>query len=220
MQAPAVQQPGTFERGDGLYWSDGKDGVLLLRAGEIELRGVHNRMNVLAAAAIACSAGLPAGAVAEGVAGFRGVEHRLELVRHWGGASWYNDSIATAPERTIAAMRSFTEPLVLLVGGRDKNLPWDEFAALARQRVRYLVIFGEAAETIEQALRVEKEAAGQDWPYRLSRCRGLRQAVQEAAHNVQPGDIVLLSPGGTSFDEFRDFSERGEVYRTWVKQLM
>ncbi len=220
LNAPQTPQAGTFVRGDVLYWSDGQEEVALMAKESVELRGAHNLLNVLAAAAIACAAGMPPEAVREGVAGFRGVAHRLEFIRRWRGASWYNDSIATAPERTIAAMRSFTEPLVLLAGGKDKNLPWDEFAALARQRVKHLVLFGEAAEKIEQALQAEKEASGQEWPYTLSKCRGLRQAIQEAANHVQPGDVVLLSPGGTSFDEFRDFEERGEVYRTWVKELI
>ena len=83
---------------------------------------------------------------------FRGVAHRLEFVREWNGAQWYNDSIATAPERTMAAIRSFTEPIVLLLGGRDKNLPWEDLAALVRQRVQHVVLFGEAAEKIAAAL--------------------------------------------------------------------
>jgi UDP-N-acetylmuramoylalanine--D-glutamate ligase len=146
------------------------------------------------------------------------VPHRLELVREWNGARWYNDSIATAPERSIAAIRSFDEPLVLLAGGRDKNLPWEDFAALARARVDHLVLFGEAAGKIEQAI----EAAtgdGSGRPFSISRCKGLQEAVQEAARIVEAGDIVLLSPGGTSFDEFRDFEERGEVFRRWVMSL-
>jgi UDP-N-acetylmuramoylalanine--D-glutamate ligase len=153
------------------------------------------------------------------VEGFAGVPHRLEFVRFWNGASWYNDSIATAPERSLAAIRSFEEPLILLAGGRDKNLPWDEFAVLARQRLDHLILFGEAAEKIWQALLAEKEAAGQDWPFTVSRCTGLQQAVREAARLTEPGDVILLSPGGTSFDEFRDFEDRGEAYRKWVKQL-
>ena len=78
--------------------------------------------------------------------------HRLEFVREWNGAQWYNDSIATAPERTMAAIHSFTEPIVLLLGGRDKNLPWEDLAALVRQRVQHVVLFGEAAEKISAAL--------------------------------------------------------------------
>ena len=92
-------------------------------------------MNALAACAIAKAADLPVKAIMEGVKILEGVEHRLEFVRTWGGASWFNDSIATAPERSIAAIKTFEDPLVLLAGGRDKDLPWDEFARLVQNRI-------------------------------------------------------------------------------------
>ena len=129
---------------------------VLMEQSSIGLRGQHNLLNVLAACAIAHAAGLPVAAMRSGVEGFSGVPHRLEFVRTWGGASWYNDSIATAPERSMAAIRSFDEPLVLLAGGRDKNLPWGDFAALVQQRVEHVVLFGEAAEKIAGALGSSK----------------------------------------------------------------
>jgi len=131
------------------------------------------------------------------------------------GVAWYNDSIATAPERAIAAIRSFDEPIVLLAGGRDKKLPWDAWARLVRQRVRALILFGEAADLILDAL---SKAEG-DLPETVLRCGSLEDAVRAAYHASQPGDVVLLSPGGTSFDEFRDFAERGERFREWVNAL-
>jgi UDP-N-acetylmuramoylalanine--D-glutamate ligase len=153
-------------------------------------------------------------AMRAGVRGFKGVSHRLEFVCSWGGADWYNDSIATAPERSIAAIRSFQEPLVLLAGGRDKNLPWDEFARLVQQRVNHLIVFGEAADIILRAFdTVDRDTLT------ITRCKGLYEAVQTAAELVEPGDVVLLSPGGTSFDEFKDFEERGECFARWVKEL-
>jgi UDP-N-acetylmuramoylalanine--D-glutamate ligase len=139
----------------------------------------------------------------------------LEFVRSWGGADWYNNSIATAPERVIAAIRSFEEPLVLLLGGRDKDLPWEDLAVLVRQRVDHVILFGEAAGKIERVLG--SETSGR--PYTVARSETLEQAVQIAAEVVEPGDVVLLSPGGTSFDAFQDFAERGERYRTWVNEL-
>lgn len=202
---------GTFLNGDQICFSAGGAApVPLVSRQQIQLRGEHNLFNVLAACALAVSAGLPPEAMRTGVEGFRGVPHRLEFVRSWGGADWYNDSIATAPERAMAALRSFDEPVVLLAGGRDKNLPWEDFAAFARQRVRVLVLFGEAAEKIAGAF-------GDDYP--LTICSGLDEAVQAAARLARPGDVVLLSPGGTSFDEFADFEERGECFRRLVNQL-
>jgi UDP-N-acetylmuramoylalanine--D-glutamate ligase len=175
---------------------------------------------VLAACAIAQVIGVPADAMRQAVEGFTGVAHRLELVRSVNGIAWYNDSIATAPERAIADIHSFDEPLVLLAGGRDKNLPWHDFARFTLQRVKHLVLFGEAAGKISQAMEEAlAEDAGKHNTCTITRVGGLRQAVQAAAELAQPGDVVLLSPGGTSFDEFRDFEERGEVFRKWVKDL-
>jgi UDP-N-acetylmuramoylalanine--D-glutamate ligase len=213
-------QADVFSRDGELWYRQGDQLTWLMSRSAIVLRGDHNLLNVLAACAISLAAGLPEQALEAGVRGFGGVAHRLEFVRTWGGADWYNDSIATAPERTIAAIRSFTEPLVLLLGGRDKDLPWEELAALVRRRVDHLILFGEAAEKIYQAL--ESELAQPGSPERdltVTRCSGLRQAVQAASQIVKPGDVVLLSPGGTSFDEFVDFEERGECFRQLVMQL-
>jgi UDP-N-acetylmuramoylalanine--D-glutamate ligase len=115
----------------------------------------------------------------------------------------------------MADIRSFTEPIVLLLGGRDKNLPWDELAALVRQRVEHVVLFGEAAEKIASAL----EQAKGPLPLTLKRCKGLEEAVHAAAKVAGPGSIVLFSPGGTSFDQFYDFEERGKAFRKWVSEL-
>jgi len=214
---------GTFVR-QGVIYLHTKDGeTAVLDEADIQLRGDHNRLNVQAACAIACAAGIPVEAIQAGIQDFHGVAHRLELVREWNGARWYNDSIATTPERTLAAIRAFDEPIVLLLGGRDKNLPWKELAALVHERVDHVVLFGEAAEKINAALGApvpgQPPQYGGIRPYTLAHCSGLKEAVQAAAHAAEPGDVVLLSPGGTSFDEFRDFEERGEVFRTWVSEL-
>ena len=209
--------PSAFLDGDSVCLWDGALKIELFSVQKIELRGDHNLMNVLAACAAAAAAGLPEEAIRAGVEGFRGVPHRLEYVRSWGGADWYNDSIATAPERAMAAIRSFNEPLVLLAGGRDKNLPWDEFAQLVCQRVDQLVLFGEAAGKIAGSIKDNLCESG--FLTRMHICHGLQEAVQIAASLVKPGQVVLLSPGGTSFDEFRDFEERGEGFRIWVHKL-
>jgi UDP-N-acetylmuramoylalanine--D-glutamate ligase len=201
---------------DRLYWCENGEDYPLLPRSEILLRGDHNLSNVLAAAAIARAAGFSLESIREGVRGFRGVDHRLEHVRTWKGVQWINDSIATAPERTSAALRSFDEPLVLLLGGRDKNLPWEDLAAQIRSRVDHVIVFGEAAGKILQALG--SPHAGER-PFSITRCAGLEQAVSAAAEVAEPGDVVLFSPGGTSFDEFTDFEERGEAFRRWVNRL-
>jgi UDP-N-acetylmuramoylalanine--D-glutamate ligase len=211
---------------EGLNGTYLQDGLLNLRDGDaylplilrekILLRGDHHVLNVLAAFAIGHASGFPLDAMLDAVEDFRGVPHRLELVRELHGVRWYNDSTATAPERSMAAIRAFDEPIVLLLGGRDKNLPWEELMQLVDERVDHVVLFGEAAEKIQktaQALGLREDR------FTLAQADDLHGAVLKAAEVAEPGDIVLLSPGGTSFDEFKDFAERGERFREWVQEL-
>ena len=207
---------GTYLEGSDIVLFDGERTQKILPTNQILLRGRHNLLNVLAACAIAFAAGLPVEAMAAGVKGFAGVPHRLEYVRELHGVKWYNDSIATAPERTMAALRSFREPMVLLLGGRDKDLPWEGLASLVHQQVDHVILFGEAAPKIEAAIGSLHNGSR---PYTLQVCNGLQNAIQAAHQVAEAGDVVLLSPGGTSFDEFNDFEERGEQFRLWVKQL-
>ena len=180
-------------------------------------------MNALAAIALADAAGADVPAMARVLTSFTGVEHRLEEIRRVNGALWVNDSIATAPERVLAALQSFDEPLILLAGGRDKDLPWEAFAHTAIQRVRALILFGEATDLIRrhvEAARTGAWAKHQTVELETVVAAGtLENAVQIAAQHAQPGDVVLLSPGGTSFDAFRDFAERGERFRELVMAL-
>lgn len=191
---------------------DGRERTIM-PAPEIRLRGQHNVLNVMAACAtVAATNGGEPEAMADVARAFSGVAHRLELVRERQGVRWVNDSIATTPERASAALRSFDEPIVLLAGGRDKKLPWQEFAQLAQQRLRRLIVFGEAADLIADAVL----RAG---PLPLTRCRTLAEAVAQAAQVAQPGDVVLLSPGGASFDAYKDFEARGRHFRELVAAL-
>jgi UDP-N-acetylmuramoylalanine--D-glutamate ligase len=211
---------------EGLNGTYLQDGLLNLRDGDaylplilrekILLRGEHNLSNVLAAFAIGHAAGFPLDSMLEAVDEFRGVPHRLELVRELHGVRWYNDSMASAPERSIAAIRAFEEPIVLLLGGRDKDLPWEDLMRLVSERVDHVVLFGEAAEKIRKTVQtLGLRANGSN----LVQVRGLHEAILKAAEAAEAGDVVLLSPGGTSFDEFKDFAERGERFREWVREL-
>jgi UDP-N-acetylmuramoylalanine--D-glutamate ligase len=206
---------GTYLHDGLLNLRDGRAYLPLLMREKVALRGDHNVSNVLAAFAIGHAAGLKLDAMLEAVEAFRGVPHRLELVRVLRGVRWYNDSIATAPERSMAAIRSFDEPIVLMLGGRDKDLPWEDLAALVGRRVDHLVLFGEAAELIGRAVAGQGSIGSLD----VRRAQNLREAVARAAEVAESGDIVLLSPGGTSFDEFVDFADRGEAFRKWVQAL-
>ncbi len=213
---------GSFVDDDWLSLWDGKSSKHVVRQSELQLRGWHNVENVLAALAISQAVGLPVNAMRQAAMAFTGVAHRLEWFNFWKGADWYNDSIATAPERVMAAIHAFDtpedfqRPIVLLAGGRDKNLPWNGLADLIHTRVDHLILFGEAADKIAKAV-----GPSQPWtlPKTIVTCAGLEEAVKSAAGVVEAGDIVLFSPGGTSFDEFRDFEERGEAFKRWVLNL-
>ncbi|MCL5428883.1 MAG: UDP-N-acetylmuramoyl-L-alanine--D-glutamate ligase [Chloroflexi bacterium] len=204
---------GSFVRGDGIWLRNETNEKTVFPLSLIELIGEHNLQNILAACAIAGAVGASDEAMRAGVRGFRGAPHRLEWVRKVNGADWVNDSIATAPQRTEAALRSFKRPIVLLLGGRDKGLPWESLAELAKHRVHHVVVFGEAAEMVSSVFQRKAPKL----PVTIA--TNLAEAVADAAKAAKPGDVVLLSPGGTSFDEFVDFEERGGHFRYLVSQL-
>ena len=196
--------------------------VAVCRQDEVRLLGRHNLLNVLAACALGQVAGVPVERMREVATSFTGVEHRLELVREVGGAKWYNDSIATAPERSLAALRSFEDPIVLLAGGRDKDLPWEDFAVEVGRRVRQLITFGEAGPMIAREVDGHTPRRRRKRSRQLegvTRVETLEEAVDVAAKVARAGDVVLLSPGGTSFDAFRDFAERGDRFKDLVRSL-
>ena len=188
---------------------------------DIRLRGRHNVANVLAACTLAGLAGADHQSIAAVIFSFAGVEHRLEFVREVAGVRYYDDSIATTPERTIAALGAFNEPIVLLAGGQDKHLPWAELALLMLEKTRGIVLFGQAAGIIESALTEasnQRRLSAAEMPV-IKRVVTLEEAVQEASRLAHTGDIVLLSPGGTSYDAFKDFTARGERFKELVKAL-
>ena len=197
----------------GLASPDGEPHIVC-SAADIPLRGEHNLLNVLAACAIAGSQGVEPEALAEAIREFTAVPHRLETVRELNGVTYVNDSIATAPERVVAALNSYAEPLVLLLGGRDKNLSWHEMLALALMKSRQIIAFGEAAELVCRAAREVGASADAVQPVAT-----LAEAVTRAAEIARPGDVVLLSPGGTSYDAYVDFAARGDHFRQLVMAL-
>ena len=182
--------------------------------GEIGLRGEHNLLNVLAAVTLADSAGIDIPCMRRAISSFSGVSHRLETVAEIGGVTYVNDSIATAPERALAGIAAFREPLVLLAGGRDKQMAWEQWAQEVLRRVRHIVLFGELGRTLEMRLKEQGQSQAT-----VTRLETMAEAVECAARLAQPGDVVLLSPGGTSYDAFKDFEERGEQFRSLVEQL-
>jgi UDP-N-acetylmuramoylalanine--D-glutamate ligase len=210
---PAGAEGCTVRAGQIGLWESGA-WLPLCDLNDIQLRGDHNVRNVLAAATIAAAAGWDLRPLPTVLREFNGVAHRLELVRERKGVRWYNDSIATAPERTLAALRAFpNEKCVLLLGGRDKKLPWTELAQVAQQQARTVIVFGEAAALITEALQSVTP------PPPFVQVPDLTTAVTTAAQHAQPGDVVLLSPGCTSFDQYVDFAARGQHFKTLVTAL-
>lgn len=189
-------------------------GEPLLEVKDVQLRGRHNLANVLAAAATAHAAGIEREAIQAAVKAFRGVAHRLQTVAERDGVLFVDDSIATAPERSIAALRAYDEPLVLIAGGRDKHLPMQEWAELIVRRVKHVVLLGEMSDLVADALRAT------DPSYTcISRAATMGEAVAQAARVADSGDVVLLSPGGTSYDMYADFEERGRDFARAAREL-
>jgi UDP-N-acetylmuramoylalanine--D-glutamate ligase len=206
--------------GDGVFVRNGRaiarvNGVEqpLFLLEDVSLRGRHNQENAVAAAAIGLASGASPAAVTMAIRGFGGVPHRLEFIAEANGVSYYNDSIATTPERTLAGIRSFNEPIVLLLGGRDKHLPLEELAREAHGRCRTVILFGEAADKLEDALMSAGSQA------QIIRCETLDEAVPIAQSASQPGDAVLLSPACTSYDAYDNFEQRGEHFRQLVTRI-
>ncbi len=201
---------GAFVRDGQIWLSDAQGETALCPIGASRLRGRHNVLNVLAAVTLADSAGVPHEAIVEGIRLFDGVPHRLETVRRVGGVQYVNDSIATAPERALAALAAFEEPIILLAGGRDKEMVWDGWARQVARRVKHVVLFGELGPMLGRRL-------GDRAPQTM--VETLAEAVSVADELATSGDVVLLSPGGTSFDGYSDFVERGEHFRLLVREL-
>jgi UDP-N-acetylmuramoylalanine--D-glutamate ligase len=202
--------------GEGaIAWSEGGlhlagDGFVAAW-GETALRGRHNRQNAMAAAALARHAGAPATAIAEGLASFPGVPHRLEQVAEVGGVRYVNDSKATNPDAAEAALDAYPERVHLIAGGRGKGTSFAALARAARGAVERAYLIGETAGDLAAALAAEgvpHESPGT-----------LEAAVAAAAARARPGDVVLLAPACASYDQFRDFEERGAAFRAAVAAL-
>jgi UDP-N-acetylmuramoylalanine--D-glutamate ligase len=189
-------------------------GEPLLNVADVPLRGRHNVANVLAAAAAAHAAGIERQAMTAAIRAFRGVAHRLQTVGERDGVTYVDDSIATAPERSIAALQAYHEPLVLIAGGRDKHLPMQAWASLIVKRVRHVVLLGEMSELVQSAIQ------STDPTYTaITRAASMDEAVAQAAKAARSGDVVLLSPGGTSYDMYTDFEARGRDFSRAVAEL-
>jgi UDP-N-acetylmuramoylalanine--D-glutamate ligase len=208
---------GAFVKEGKIWLRDSEHELAVCNLSDIPLRGRHNVLNVLAASVLADSVGVKTQQMRQAIREFKPVEHRLELVRVINGVQYVNDSIATSPERAIAALDSFEEPLILLAGGRDKGMIWEEWSERVVRRAKGVVLFGELRPMMASLL-AQKSLTSQSSPDVVEAAH-MSDAVRMAAAIAEPGDVVLLAPGGTSFDAFVDFAARGEFFRLEVDQL-
>ncbi len=177
---------------------------------EMGLRGLHNYMNAMAAILAAHNAGVPREAILRVLRTFQGVEHRLEFVRELDGVKFINDSKATTVESLYYALQSFEQPIILIAGGKDKGSDFTRLNDSIRQKVKTLILIGKATDKMEKAWQGLKP---------IIKARSLREAVEQAFRQAEPGEVVLLSPACASFDMFRDFEDRGRQFKQIVNEL-
>lgn len=176
----------------------------------VKIPGVHNIENVMAAVMAARWAGCRREAIIEAVGHFRGVSHRIEYAGEKDGVAFYDDSKATNVGAVLRALETFSRPVVLLMGGRDKQGDFEMLSAMVEKRVKTLILFGEARERIAALL---------GGVVKTNQAATLREAMPLAWRSATAGDVVLLAPGCASFDEFKDYKERGDVFKQWIGSL-
>ena len=193
-----------------------RDGQQVLNVNDILIPGVHNIENYMAA--IAAVEGLVSDETIRRVAStFGGVEHRIELVRIKDGVRFYNDSIASSPSRTMAGLRSFSEKVLLIAGGYDKNIPYDELGPEICAHVKTLYLGGATGPKIRAA--VEAAANYAIGAPEIIDCGDFETAVRRSAADAKPGDVVLMSPASAAFDQFKNFMVRGAFFKKLVMEL-
>ncbi|MGG7164575.1 UDP-N-acetylmuramoyl-L-alanine--D-glutamate ligase [Clostridium ihumii] len=206
------------EDSDAIYKEGGLyvKGKLVCKREDIKLKGLHNVENLLAAFAATCDE-VSVESMKNVAITFGGVEHRSEFIRKIDGVEYYNDSIASSPTRTLASIKAFEKPVILIAGGYDKNLPFEPLAFEGYSFIKHLIVLGATKDKIkEQFSRLEKEK-GIVVP--INTVSTLEEAVEVAREIAKEGDIVTLSPACASFDMFPNFMERGNKFKKLIKEI-
>jgi UDP-N-acetylmuramoylalanine--D-glutamate ligase len=203
---------GAFVHGESILFvpREGAKAEPVMPVSDIHLKGSHNVENVLAAVCAARLAKIPAESIRASVAGFAAVEHRLELVKVVNGVEFYNDSKATNVDAAMKAVASFPGGILLILGGKDKSSDYTLMSGMLKERVKIVYTIGSAAEKIERELR---------GVVKIVSAETLQAAVAKAAKAATAGDVVLLSPACSSFDQFENYEQRGRVFRQLVNEL-
>jgi UDP-N-acetylmuramoylalanine--D-glutamate ligase len=209
---------GIFIESDDIVSTIGEEKKKVMALADIKMRGKHNIGNILAAIGGAIAYGADVKTIRKVVMNFSGVSHRLEFVREKGGIKYYNDTAATVPQAAILALLSFTEPIVLIAGGNNKKLEFSEFGEAIVKHTKDVVFFkGEATEKIIKSMREHLPEKEKEKVFDI--VESMEDAVRIASEKAQAGDIVLLSPGATSFGLFANEFDRGEQFCSAVKKL-
>jgi len=203
-------QTGAFVRAGQIYWRDGMHEQAIMPAAEIPLKGAHNLENVLAAVAVGRLCGCDGVTIAAAVRKFKAVEHRLQFIASIAGVEYYNDSKATNVDATIKAIESFPGNIHLILGGKDKDSDYTQMNPLLRERVKRVYTIGSAAEKI----RSHVQSAVEVLP-----CKTLDSAVERAHDMAKSGDVVLLAPACSSFDQFENYEHRGRTFRALIERM-
>ena len=201
---------GAEMRGDEMICCLPGNSGLMLSLAKFKLAGTHNAENAAAASLAALSSGASVSGIQKVLDTFKGLHHRLEYVKTINGVAYYNDSKATNVGAVFRALESFDAPVILIMGGRDKGGSYAGLEGSVKARVKKLIAIGEAKESILAVLGCFTDYQG---------AKSLDEAVRLAEKAGSPGDVVLLSPGGSSFDMFTDYAERGEAFRRAVESL-
>lgn len=205
---------GVFLRGEEIISRQNGRERCVMTVSDIKLPGVHNIENYLAA--IAAVDGMVSDETIRTFArSFGGVEHRIELIRTRNGVRWYNDSIASSPNRTIAGLKAFSEKVILIAGGKDKGISYDELGPVLNEHVKLLILCGATGGVIRRSTEEAANYAGLE----IVDVEDYQEAVRLADSRSVEGDVVILSPASTSFDRFVNFMERGRVFKEIVNQL-
>lgn len=208
----SIPPTGAYLENGRIKYTNGEKITDLLDVSEMHLFGNHNYENVMAAICMTINAGVPADIITEVIKKFKGVEHRIEFVRDKDGVSFYNDSKGTNPDSSIKALEAMSRPTILIAGGYDKDSEYDEFIQAFDNKVKLLVLIGATADKI-------KNTALKHGFDKIVKAQTLQEAVSICHENATEGDVVLLSPACASWDMFKNFEERGDLFKDYVNML-
>lgn len=188
----------------------------ILNTDEVILRGNHNFQNIATALA-ATKTLVDTDVAAQAIKEFKPVEHRIEFIKEIDGVKWYNDSASSSPTRTLSGINAFKENIVLIAGGYDKNLDYEPLAKPIIDKVTALILIGQTAEKIFNAVKTEAEKENKKIDIYM--CDSLEQTIEIARKTAKKGEVVLFSPASASFDMFKNFADRGEKFKKLVNNI-